>query len=682
MGIRLLQKFLVLTIILILNLSLNAQEYLDKATDNRTAFGLFGGVGLNQHSADFVGVDFPQVPSCCPRYETGMGIGFNAGLLLDLPMSNQLTLQFRGMYKNLNGTLSKDEETYVSTPDGSGTEGTFEHSVEGTFATAGLNALLGFRVSDYFLLSAGLSGAYLLDKGFSQKEELTEPSFGTFYGTNKRVRNEYSGDLAQPVSVQLGLVVGGAYYLPLNGPETIYLVPEVYYTYGLTDFAENVKWNANQLSGGIALKWAPRKVKPPKLPSLPPPPPPLPLPPPPPTMPVLNASIVAVAVDNKGNESPIAQLKVEQFLSTRMHPLMNYIFFEENTSTIPPRYKQISKSQTADFSQKALYSMSTLDVYYNILNILGERLSKTPQAEITLIGCNANINAEAGNVTLSRNRAQSIKDYMIRVWGIADSRIKVQERNLPENPSNVTTPDGQAENRRVEIVANTDRLFEPIIVQDTLIESNPPVFRFKPQINAQMGINQWKIITSQSLGDLKTFSGTGKPPTTIEWDLAKEYEVVPKLNEPLKYRLEVVDNDNKKWSSQVQSMPVEQYTLERKILEQIEDKEIDRFSLILFGFDKSELGSENQRITDFAKRRIYPNSTVKITGYSDRIGDVQHNLELSQRRAASTAKALGVDQKFAKGVGNSILLYDNSLPEGRFYCRTVNIEIITPIKYE
>jgi outer membrane protein OmpA-like peptidoglycan-associated protein len=305
-----------------------------------------------------------------------------------------------------------------------------------------------------------------------------------------------------------------------------------------------------------------------------------------------------------------------------------------------------------------------------------------PQAKLTLIGCNTDLGPEKNNLQLSRKRAETVKNYLVNVWGIPESRIEIKARNLPELPSNVSEPDGQQENRRVEIITNVDKIVEPLIIQDTLIESNPPIFRFKPTIYAQMGIKEWKIITSQSNGDIKTFSGAGAPPKSIEWDLSKEYEVVPKLNEPLNYRLQVVDNDNKVWASPIQSLPVEQYTIERKILEQIEDKEIDKFSLILFGYNQYELGEANKKIVQFAKRRIYPNSEVYIKGYSDRIGDAQYNLELSRKRALAAAKALGVDKKHAEGLGNKVLLYDNELPEGRFYCRTVTIDIVTPITYE
>ena len=659
-----------------------AQGYLDKPNDNRIALGLFGGVNYNIHSAAFTGVDFPQIPSCCPRFESGSGIGFNGGLLFNLPLSDRLTLQFRALYSILSAKLTTIESEYFPLPDGSGVMGEFEHSVDSKISLAGLLPMIGYRATDNFTISAGLRGGLILDKVYHQKEVIVSPSTGTFQGTNSRVRNDIETDMKNYNSFNMALALGAGYSLPLNTDNTLQLVPEVYYFIALNDILKSDKWKANQLTAGIALVWSPRKVKPVKPPALPPLPPPALLPPPPPSVPVLDATIAAVAVDEKGNESSIARLKVEQFLSTRMHPLLNYVFFDENSQNIPSRYKWMTDKQKKEFSLKNLYSLSTLDVYHNILNIIGKRISMYPQAEITLTGCNADFGTEKGNTALSRQRAESVKDYLVKVWGIQDSRIKIETRNLPALPSNQTNIDGQQENRRVEISSNVDRIFEPIIVQDTLVESNPPVFRFKPDIKTPIGVQSWRIITEQSSGELKIFSGAGAPPKTIEWDLSKEYEVVPRLNEPLNYKLEVIDNDNKKWQSLLQSLPVEQMTIEKKILEQIADKEIDKFSLILFAYDKADLGAENQKIAEFAKRRIQRNSIVNISGFTDRSGDDKHNLDLSQRRATATAKALGVDPKFAKGMGEMKLLYDNDLPEGRFYCRTVNIEIITPIKYE
>jgi len=135
----------------------NAQKYLDKPKDNRQSFGLFLGVGQNIHTADFIGVDFPQVPSCCPRYESGSGFGYNLGLLYDIPLSNNLTLTFRGIYQNLSGTLSTLEPTVVSDPNGNATDGSFEHSVDGTLTSIGLLPMIGYRfLTDCLFLSVSM----------------------------------------------------------------------------------------------------------------------------------------------------------------------------------------------------------------------------------------------------------------------------------------------------------------------------------------------------------------------------------------------------------------------------------------------------------------------------------------------------------------------------------------------
>ncbi|MGB9912910.1 MAG: OmpA family protein, partial [Candidatus Kapaibacteriota bacterium] len=385
-------------------------------------------------------------------------------------------------------------------------------------------------------------------------------------------------------------------------------------------------------------------------------------------------------LDEKGNEMPVTVLKIEEFLSTKMHPLLGYIFFDENSAEIPPRYKLLSKNETKDFNIKKLYGLSTLDIYYHILNIIGKRVAQFPQAELTIVGCNSDQGLEKGNLELSRRRAEAVRNYFTNVWNIEPERIKIVERNLPENPSNPNDPDGIEENRRVEIIANIPQIFEPLVVEDTLREVNPPTFRFKTEVKTPIGVDRWQLVTLQSAGVVKVFEGKGDIPKVIEWKVQQEQSNVPKFDEPLKYKLVVYDKDNKKWESQTLELPVQIMTIEKKIVEQVADKQIDRFSLILFKFGQSDISGDNLKIAEIAKKRIKPLSTVKIEGFTDRIGNEQVNLELSTRRALETAKVLGVETRFAKGLGETRLLYDNNLPEGRFYCRTVNIEIVTPIE--
>jgi hypothetical protein len=54
-------------------------------------------------------------------------------------------------------------------------------------------------------------------------------------------------------------------------------------------------------------------------------------------------------------------------------------------------------------------------------------------------------------------------------------------------------------------------------------------------------------------------------------------------------------------------------------------------------------------------------------------------MKLSGKRAEETGQALAIKNVEIKAMGNTKLLYDNILPEGRFYCRTVEIVIETPI---
>ena len=90
-------------------------------------------------------------------------------------------------------------------------------------------------------------------------------------------------------------------------------------------------------------------------------------------------------------------------------------------------------------------------------------------------------------------------------------------------------------------------------------------------------------------------------------------------------------------------------------------------------------------IIDFVKSSISKNSIVRITGGTDRLGEADYNKKLSVERAKSVRKFLrsikpDINIVEVQGKGASELKYNNDLPEGRFYCRTVMIEIKTPVK--
>lgn len=83
----------------------------------------------------------------------------------------------------------------------------------------------------------------------------------------------------------------------------------------------------------------------------------------------------------------------------------------------------------------------------------------------------------------------------------------------------------------------------------------------------------------------------------------------------------------------------------------------------------------------FIRERLAPGATVRIDGYTDHVGLEEHNIQLSSARAASVRRALGADipeERIEIRANGESDLFDNSLPEGRYYCRTVHITVETP----
>jgi len=76
----------------------------------------------------------------------------------------------------------------------------------------------------------------------------------------------------------------------------------------------------------------------------------------------------------------------------------------------------------------------------------------------------------------------------------------------------------------------------------------------------------------------------------------------------------------------------------------------------------------------------YPDTTIKVIGYTDSTGSETYNQQLSQQRAVSVLNALaaqGVNSSrmTAIGMGKSNPVADNSTPEGRMLNRRVAIKI-------
>ncbi len=675
-------------------------------TELRHRFGVYGAYNLNFHTADFR--KLPNIPNCCGGFTGGNGSGFTAGLLYEIPFASKLAVSLRLGYNSQNGLLFFDQRNDSSLVNigGEPVQATFRHSLAAKLANLGFEPLLHFKPFDSFeggtgglIVSLGGRIGYVFQREYEQKEEITDPTDkGVFVETQRRTRNEFSGTLPDGSTLTASVLGGVSYELPLNRNGTVFLAPEIFYSFGLTPVVNGLTWRVNQLRFGIALKFAPAKkpndpkpdpIEPPTPPKEPretfhEPPPPTVVTPPSGKTDTLTASVTATAVEADGRELPELKFRIEEFLSDNLRPLLPYVFFDEGSATIPDRYERLSPKETKNFHVDKLHNLDIITTYRHLLNIVGNRMQKYKGATLTITGCNDFMTSEKGDLDVSYRRAEAVRSYLTKIWGIESTRLKLEARNLSVVPTVASTKNYQnevnQENRRVELFSDTWEILEPVRTADTIRTVSPPVIRFRPVVKATNGVASWSMKAGQNNQTLKEFLGNGgDPPAQLDWEIASLQTNVPRASTPLEYTLSVTDNAGRTLQTTVGKAPVEQITIQRKRRERLNDKVIDRYSLILFDFDKATITEAHKRIIEYIKQQISPLSTVRIAGYTDYTNPADYAQKLSKSRAEVTARALGQDEAEVKGIGKNVLLYDNNVPEGRFYCRTVTIVVETPI---
>lgn len=637
----------------------------------RPRVGLFAHVAINLHGGNHYGL--PEVPTCLPfdssHFSGGNGIGGDVGLLFELPLTEMFALMVRGGYYG----MSADETIEVGIAPvllvDEAVEGFSAYSFNSSLATINADVTLGIRPFEFPLtFRVGPEfGAYMSTET-SQDERAVRPAEMVFIGANgenTKIRNPYTTTFTNTALRVAGLI-GADYELPLNAKQTLLLVPELWYSLAFTDVRDDMDWTANQFRIGAAIKYSF---------ALPEPPPPPVIPPPPPE-PMLAAALDITSVSLDGVEKQDVPIRVEEFINTQTRAFLNYVFFEDGSAEIPERYVVYLEDARRRFNTAELHNKSKLEVYYQSLNVLGSRMIEYPDSKITLTGTNNNLGVEQNNLELSRKRAEVVRDYLVRAWGIDTKRIAIAARNLPLVPSNVDSADGIEENRRVEVGTDWLELIAPVITTDTMRTIDPPIIRMRTTQTVDAGGGQWTITLVQGDRVIGRVAGEGTPESSIDFNILDDPERTPMTEEPIVASYEQSDSRGEHVLSSDQAR-VDQVTIQRKREEQLGDVIYENYNLITFEFDKSTLSPINRRIADIIKSRIRPTSEVQIIGYTDRLGMADHNLELSRSRALSTAAALGVPAANSTGAGEDTTMFDNELPEGRFLSRTVDVKVVT-----
>jgi outer membrane protein OmpA-like peptidoglycan-associated protein len=378
-----------------------------------------------------------------------------------------------------------------------------------------------------------------------------------------------------------------------------------------------------------------------------------------------------------------AGLKIEEIKTIDSSPMLGQIFFAKGASEIDARYARFSgPAETAGFDEQKF--RDTLEKYYQVLNIVGNRLAATPAATITLVGCNDNIAEEKGKKKLSTQRAEGVRNYLQTVWGIAPERMVIESRNLPKLPSTSRSKEGQAENRRVEILSTDPTVLAPIRSTYTVNKIDTPALTLRPDVTAPYGIESWKISASNAKGTVAELNGKGAPPKETSIPLANKDLLALAGGGDITVRMELQDKKGQSLTLSPEPVKVSFIETRQRMAEKQDLKVQEKYALILFDFDKDTISAGNQEIVNKIVGRVksLPQASADIVGHTDNIGKEAYNIKLSQRRAVAVDKQVKTaygdapaDRVRFSGVGPNSPLYDNQTPEGRSFNRTVTITL-------
>jgi outer membrane protein OmpA-like peptidoglycan-associated protein len=374
-------------------------------------------------------------------------------------------------------------------------------------------------------------------------------------------------------------------------------------------------------------------------------------------------------------------------------PLRNSVFFDEGSTQIPARYVMLNRDQASSFKEMQLQteqsvgqsgrSARQLNVYHNILNIIGDRLKENPSAAITLTGASGNGPQEG------KTLAEAVKQYIVTVFAIDPSRIATAGRTKPVIPSEQVggtkeLPLLRAGDRRVDITSASPELLSEVggdimkPVQITATQVDPLDSHLILQVDsAKQLLKSWSVDVTDSTGTMQHYGPFTRDQESIPGAL------ILTNHSQGDYKVVMTGETNK-------GVAIRKESTVHLVRENEALNTGLRYS-ILFDFNKANaIASYEKFLTEVVAPTITDGSSVIIHGHTDIIGDEDHNIKLSQERAQEVqgilqralAKAGKNNVKFETlGFGEDVnhAPFENGVPEERFYNRTVIIDII-PVK--
>ncbi|OFY00227.1 MAG: flagellar motor protein MotB [Bacteroidetes bacterium GWC2_40_22] len=488
---------------------------------------------------------------------------------------------------------------------------------------------------------------------------------------------EITGDFSNMRSSVFSMQIGAGYDINLSSPDKqgqAVLSPFVsFQPYFGQDPRSIETWNITTVRVGAALKFGKgKKIE----------------------QPVKAAAVVVVPdpevkfTVNSPTNIPVQRRVRETF------PVRNYVFFDSGSAKISDRYVLITKDQVKDFKEDRLEtftpkqlsgrSQRQMTVYYNVLNILGDRMGRFPATVVRLSG--ASMEGTEDGLAM----AESIKKYLVDIFGIEPGRINTEGRIKPRIPSEQPGATKELDmlregDRRVTIWSESPELMiqyqtgpntplkpvEFVGVQEAPVDS---YITFNVE-GAEEALTSWSVEVKDDAGKVQNLGPYSKEKVSIPGKTILGTR--PEGN----YKVTMVGK-TKSGKTVRQETPVHMV-----LWTPPENEEALRYSIIFEINDSDAINIYEKYLTDVVTPKIPKDGTVIIHGHTDIIGNDVHNQELSLARAnevsgimkSALSKTGRTDVKFEVlgfGEDETLAPFENKYPEERFYNRSVIIDII------
>lgn len=369
-------------------------------------------------------------------------------------------------------------------------------------------------------------------------------------------------------------------------------------------------------------------------------------------------------------------------------PMRNYVFFDAGSTDLPERYVKMSPAEASVFREEQLVrpggepggatpaevrSKQQMQVYYNFINVVGDRMRRRPSTTVKLVGAGGGV-ADDG-----KKMAENVRAYLVDAFKIDAKRIAVEGVAMPQNRSGSGASQGEdakmiaAENFRVTFVGS-DEVVGPMNI--TSVQEEPIDNDVVITIPSDDEISYWFVDVKRGDGQTQRF-GPFRETLTARIEAKGLLGLLPDAR--FTARGEITMKDGSTMSSGTKA-----FRLVRS--DAAVEQTGKRFS-ILFEFDESKTVATYETFLARTVAPAIPNgATVIIHGHTDLIGTPEYNIALAQRRVEETQRVLTEHlarsgktvtfDTYGFGEDERRAPFNNVLPEQRYYNRTVVIEVI------